>query len=372
MKRLGELLLERGAIAVSELHTALEACHRSGGRLGTHLLHYGFVDERSLLEALSEQFGVSAVTGTGLAAASQTVRALLPPSMQRRLGVVPYKKAGGRLLVAMVNPADAAAVEEMATFTQLEIRPQVSTETAIAQILEGLTTIAGGEEEPARPPVKMRDPRQWDRLWEPARVVPGDLRDLLVTEEPADEGMQLATFPELTPLLDVRGFVGDDALDESGLIRRLQQVRHRDEIGRALLSFAVAHLPRAALFAVHKDRILGWLARGEGVVTDDLQSVAIPLDQPSLLVNLAQRGTYYLGSVPPGDGNRTLAESLGQPIPRELVVVPVRIKDRAVAFLVGDNPETGVTGVPVHDLMVAANRAGIAFEILILRNKIRQ
>lgn len=372
MKRLGELLLERGAIAVSELHTALEACHRTGGRLGTHLLHYGFVDESALLEALSEQFGVPAVTGGDLTSAPQMVRALLPPGMQRRLLVVPYKKKGGRLLVAMVNPADAAAVEEMSTFTRLEIQPQIATEAAVTTALEGLTTVGADEEEPARPPLQVRDPVQWDQLWEPARVRPADVRTVLAADEPFGNDVQLASFPQLIPLLDVSGFAGDDTLDESGLVRRLQQVRHRDEIGEALLSYAAAHLPRAALFAVHKDRILGWMGRGEGVVTDDLQSVAIPLDQPSLLVNLLQSGTYYLGSVPPGDANQALAESLGQPSPHEFVVLPVRIKDRAVAFLVGDSPETGVAVVPVHDLVVAANRAGIAFEILILRNKIRQ
>lgn len=372
MKRLGELLLERGAIAVSELHTALEACHRAGGRLGTHLLHYGFVDERSLLEALSDQFEVASVTADSLATVPANVRALLPPGMQKRLGVVPFKKAGNRLVVAMVNPADAAAVEEMGAFSHLQIEPHVATETAISEILDGIESVSGVEAEPMRPQSTLRDPGQWDRLWQPARVAATAMRELVAVAEEPDEDVLLATFPQLTPLIDVGGFTGDDTLDESAFIRRLQQVRHRDEIGQTLLSFAVSYLSRLCLFAVHKDRVLGWMARGEGVVTDDLQSVMVPLDQPSLLLNLAQSGNYYLGGVPSGDANQRLAEALGQPPPTELVVVPVRIKDRAVAFLLGDNPGSGVTGVPVHDLMVAANRAGIAFEILILRNKIRQ
>ena len=61
MKRLGEILLDRGAIGVTELHTGLEACHYSGGRLGTQLLKFGFVDEHALLEALSEQLNVPPV-----------------------------------------------------------------------------------------------------------------------------------------------------------------------------------------------------------------------------------------------------------------------------------------------------------------------
>ncbi len=371
MKRLGELLLERGAIAVSELHTALEACHRSGGRLGTHLLHYGFVDESELLEALAEQLEVPSVTTEVLGEAPPSVRALLPPGMQKRLGAVPFRKVGQRLMVAMVNPADVAAVEEMMAFTALKIQPHVATENAISDLLEGIVTSEVGEQEPARPSLTPRDPAQWDRLWEPTRVAPSELRTLDPGADPGEDEVRLATFPQLTPLLDVGGFAGDTTLDENGLVRRLQRVTHRDEIGQALLSFALAHLTRIALFAVHKDRILGWMARGQGVVTEDLQSAVVPLDQPSLLLNLAQSGGYYLGNVPAGDANRVLAESLGQPVPTDLVVVPVRVKDRAVAFLVGDRPEIGVTGVPVHDLVVAANRAGIAFEILILRNKIR-
>ena len=70
MRRLGELLLEKGAIAIAELHTALEACHRTGGRLGTQLLRFGFVDERALLEALSEQHGVPSVPESVLLKAS--------------------------------------------------------------------------------------------------------------------------------------------------------------------------------------------------------------------------------------------------------------------------------------------------------------
>jgi hypothetical protein len=64
MRRLGEILIEHGAIAVAELHTGLEACHHSGGRLGTQLLKFGFVDEHALLEALSEQLEVPWVSSS--------------------------------------------------------------------------------------------------------------------------------------------------------------------------------------------------------------------------------------------------------------------------------------------------------------------
>ena len=61
MQRLGEILIEEGVLSLTELHTALETCHRTGGRLGTQLLEFGYVEERMLLDALSRQLGVPSV-----------------------------------------------------------------------------------------------------------------------------------------------------------------------------------------------------------------------------------------------------------------------------------------------------------------------
>ena len=92
MKRLGEILLESGAIAIAELHTGLEACHYSGGRLGTQLLKFGFVDEHALLEALSDQLGVPSVPSTILRRAPDSLRRMIPLHVARRVQVVVYEK----------------------------------------------------------------------------------------------------------------------------------------------------------------------------------------------------------------------------------------------------------------------------------------
>ena len=70
MQRLGEILIERGVLSLTELHTALETCHRTGGRLGTQLLEFGYVEEGMLLEALSKQLGVPGVVKVKLGAIS--------------------------------------------------------------------------------------------------------------------------------------------------------------------------------------------------------------------------------------------------------------------------------------------------------------
>ena len=61
---------------------------------------------------------------------------------------------------------------------------------------------------------------------------------------------------------------------------------------------------------------------------------------------------------------------MGDPAPIEVVAVPVRVKDRPVAFLIGDVPGESAVAVPVDELLAMAGRAGLAFEILIMKKKL--
>jgi len=62
MALLGEMLVERGAISVEQLHTGLAASRSGSDRLGTCLVDHGFIDESSLLEVLADQHGVPFVS----------------------------------------------------------------------------------------------------------------------------------------------------------------------------------------------------------------------------------------------------------------------------------------------------------------------
>ncbi|MGD8441126.1 MAG: general secretion pathway protein GspE, partial [Holophagae bacterium] len=114
MQRLGEILIAKGVLSLAELHTALETCHRTGGRLGTQLLEFGYVDESMLLGALSKQLGVPSVSRVKLLHSPLEVRKLLPTDIGRRLQAVPFQTVGDQVKVAMTNPNDRAAADEIA------------------------------------------------------------------------------------------------------------------------------------------------------------------------------------------------------------------------------------------------------------------
>lgn len=366
MKKLGEILIERGVLALSELHTGLEACRRNGGRLGTQLLRFGFVDEPALLRALTEQYGVRAVASVVLRKAPMEVLSLLPPARARRLRAVPFERLPIHLKVAMINPGDAVAVEEISELTGLEALPFVATEAAVLEVIARLESVSL-EAGPA-PVAEVRC--DWDALWHPPRARP---HQLLGAWRPRTEyppvGRATATFPGLAPVYGEVAAEADHPIDEATLRSQLASVAHRDEVARLTLRYAAGFFTRACLFVVHRGSVLGWSGSGHGVVVDDLQSYRAPLDEKSLFHGLRSGIGYHLGPIPDDPANLGLLRVLGDPKPLSVLLMPIRVRDRAVAFLLADNPNEHVVA-PVDELSTAIAAVGLAIEVLILRKKI--
>ena len=371
MRRLGEILLDRGALALSELHTGLDACRRRGGRLGTQLLRFGFVDERVLLAALAEQYGVPSAATEVIARAPLAVRRLLPVGVMKRLQVVPFDRAASGVRVAMINPRDPMAADEIRRHLGDDFEPFVATEIAledaIAELDEGPVRMTVGPEE-TTPREARLDVDGWEALWRPPSMDPAALLDRDRDAADPPPRIRLATFPGLATM-EGRSGAAEITLDESAYIDALQDVQHRDEVGALLTRFAVGFLPRCALLMIHKGEAVGWMARGLAVV-DDVQTFVASLAEPSMLQGAANTGEPQAVVLGAGDVDRRLAAALGDPPPVELVIVPVQVKGRSVALLVGDLPGEAVLAVPMSDLSTAAVRAGLAFEMLIMRQKI--
>ena len=368
MKRLGEILLERGAIAIAELHTGLEACHYSGGRLGTQLLKFGFVDEHALLEALSEQLEVPPISAAILRRAPAELRHLVPLHVARRLQVVVFDRRNGNLGVAMTTPRSPATLEEVISYVGLDIEPHVGTEIGI------LAALAEDREELEMQAAESNGPGfideadEWQFMWTPSALESTDI--LRSRKRPElDDLPMAATFPELAPVPVGGRSATSEFLDEGTFSTLLREAKHRDEVGDLLLRRATAILDRCYLLAVHSGRVVGWLGRGAGVVVDDVQSFMAPLDVPSVLSGLEVAGSFC-GRVPLGPVNDQMMQALGDPAPSEVVILPVPVKNRIVAYLVGDNPGSEVLPDERKQLMSATQKAGIAFEILIMKKKI--
>lgn len=185
--------------------------------------------------------------------------------------------------------------------------------------------------------------------------------------------------------------VVEDTSPEGRLVRAtlaFQNAEIRDEIGEALLDFAAEYFARRALFIARRGRIFGWMASGEGVDEAAIRAVDLDAQKPSVFFGLDDAESFWLGPLPPLPSNRALTRALAgvdphgegeedgasdaeAEAPKSCVVLPVTLRGKVVCHLYGDNRDEGVAGAPVAELKRLVAKAGLAFEVYILKNKIR-
>jgi len=134
-KRLGEMLVDSGEITQEQLEKALAAHKRTGERLGRVLVQLGIITETGLLKALEENLGIPLVDLSATPPAKEAVR-LIPMSLAERHHVIPVSRNGNRLRVAMVDPTNFFAIDDLRMVTQLDIEPVMASETDIRRAIE--------------------------------------------------------------------------------------------------------------------------------------------------------------------------------------------------------------------------------------------
>jgi hypothetical protein len=366
--RLGEILIERGAISADGLRNGLEACRRSGGKLGTWLVRLGLINEATLLDALSQQTRCPAATALELATAPSEVRALLPTAFAKRNVVAAFGRRGRNLDIAMARPNDLILIDEVARITGLVPRPHVATEAALAAAL-AIPTSTPGATESAPPPGPPRGKaREWRQFWKLESTPPELMRAL---DAPAADvpPFTAATFPHLAPLDQPADSA--QTLDTAEFGDALTLVTHRDQVATLVLNLLSPHVRRVALFSVQQGKVMAWAARGDGIVEEDFHSLILPLDRPSLFLNLARGTELHIGPLTGGEGNELLLEALGSPPPAEAVVAPISVRGTTAGFVWVDLGEGPAAQAPVQLVQEAARLTGLALEVLVLRQKIR-
>ncbi|MEO0161896.1 MAG: type IV-A pilus assembly ATPase PilB [candidate division WOR-3 bacterium] len=132
--KLGEILVKHGFITEDMLARALEEQKKDGARLGSTLIKLGYLKEEDLLRALSIHFGVKSIDLKSTQLDSNILK-LIPSEIAAKYLVVPVKRLGRTLSLAMVNPGDMNAIEDIKFATGYDIEPLVASEEAILKII---------------------------------------------------------------------------------------------------------------------------------------------------------------------------------------------------------------------------------------------
>jgi type IV pilus assembly protein PilB len=134
-KQLGQILIELGYITSEQLDVALEEHRKTPKSLGRVLIDLGMIKEADLVRALAEQVGLEFVDLTEFAV-DPTATVLLPEALARRYRALPIGERDGRLLVAMSDPANVYALDDIRTITGRDVQPVVATATDVERAIQ--------------------------------------------------------------------------------------------------------------------------------------------------------------------------------------------------------------------------------------------
>ena len=151
----------------------------------------------------------------------------------------------------------------------------------------------------------------------------------------------------------------------------LQNAEMREDIADAVLGFCAPLFRRRMMLVVRGDTIMGWRGEGEGVDPDVVRKIAIPVAEPSVFSGLIQGADFWLGPMPTMPRNMEIVLGLGGTAPTGCFILPVRMREKTVCLLYFDNIEDGVAGLPMPDLRRLGSKASLAFQVYLLKSKIR-
>ena len=128
--RLGAMLVSSGLINEEQLKKALAAQQREGGRLGSILVKMNFVPEEKLMMFLSKQYGVPYVD-LGRFDIDPNIWKLIPADVAQKYQIMPINRTGATVTIAMVDPSNVFAIDDVKFMTGYNVEPVVATEAGI-------------------------------------------------------------------------------------------------------------------------------------------------------------------------------------------------------------------------------------------------
>src|SRR5688572_21869779 len=132
--RIGELLLKEKRISPEQLQEALNYQKANGGKLGFNLCKLGFVKDEELTALLSKQYGVPSINRTQFELAPGVIK-LIPAETAQKYQIIPLSRSGATLTIAMTDPTNVFAMDDIKFMTGYNVEPVVASETAVADAI---------------------------------------------------------------------------------------------------------------------------------------------------------------------------------------------------------------------------------------------
>ncbi len=135
--RIGELLVREKLITHEQLKNALEEQKKSGGRLGYNLTKLGYISEENLTAFLSRQYGIPTIDLSAQEIDSEVLK-LIPEDVAQKYQILPVSRTGSTLVVAMADPSNIFAIDDIKFLTGYNVEPLVASDAAIKTTIDKL------------------------------------------------------------------------------------------------------------------------------------------------------------------------------------------------------------------------------------------
>ena len=133
--RIGELLLKEKRISAEQLQEALNYQRTNGGKLGANLVKLGYVKDEEITALLSKQYGVPSIALNQFEIDPAVIK-LVPAETARKYQIVPLSRAGATLTIAMTDPTNVFAMDDVKFMTGYNVEPVVASEIAVFDSIE--------------------------------------------------------------------------------------------------------------------------------------------------------------------------------------------------------------------------------------------
>ncbi len=140
--RIGELLLKEKRITPDQLQQALNHQKANGGKLGHNLVRLGLVKDEEITALLSRQYGVPSINLSQFEI-DQSVIKLIPADTAQKYEIIPLSRSGATLTIAMTDPTNVFAMDDIKFMTGYNVEPVVASETAMVDAITKYYPTAG-------------------------------------------------------------------------------------------------------------------------------------------------------------------------------------------------------------------------------------
>lgn len=381
--KLGEMLLKEHIISPEQLDEALKSQMIFGIKLGSSLIELGFIDEEQLSLFLSRKLGVPSVNKDAFTSIPAKVLEKIPVALAEKYRVVPISIENRRIAVAMVDPSDLQAIDELAFASGLMVEPHIAPELLISFALERYydvkrdvryARVSGNTYGRAR----AGKDRQHDVVpaepAEPAATAPtppvpvkGDMDsavknegDLLNIEFPTDfEGF--GSLPDLEPA------ISSYSIDRLSI--DFASAGNRDDVADVFIKYLGQEFSSGALMIIRGKAAIGWRGVQEHQKLTEFDKLVIPLDASSVLHTVIATSHFHMGPLNNSQSNNQLTDALKSAPERSHLIMPVIMLNKVVAVVIV-LADMDALGKRLQELQKLVYKASLAFEMLIIKNKI--